>query len=191
MTELVAAVGAYIVFGTLLFSGGSHARHPVRFRTLLRRQDLWPPRTEPAVVGAVITAELGIGITGAVAFVSTGPLGLVAAGLAGSAALYLLFAGYAALLVRRGIDVPCACSGGDAPANVWTVVRAGLLAFTSVTAWIAVERVGIVLTPAPSARAVLVAIAGAGLGITIWTLPSALRRPDAAGPDRRGLAEGT
>jgi hypothetical protein len=143
------------------------------------------------VVVALITAELGIGATGAVAFVSTGPPGLVAAALAGAAALYLLFAGYAALLVRRGGDVPCACSGGDPPANAWTVVRAGLLAVTSVTAWIAVERVGIGLTPAPSARAALVAIAGAGLGITIWTLPSALRRPDAASPDRHGLAEGT
>ena len=69
------------------------------------------------MVVALITAELGIGITGAVAFVSTGPPGLVAAALAGAAALYLLFAGYAALLVRRGVDVPCACSGGDPPAK--------------------------------------------------------------------------
>jgi hypothetical protein len=191
MLRFSAAAGAYVAFGTLLFSGTSHARHPVVFRRSLRRQAVWPPSVEPMVAVMVIAAEFSIGLIGLVALFVAGRAGLLAPALAASAVLYLLFTAYAALLVGRHGDVPCACSGRDEPVNVWTAVRAGLLAATSAGAWIAVGRMATVSGLALDANATVAAVAGLAIGVTVWNLPAALQRPNSSQSQRQDLPEPT
>jgi hypothetical protein len=192
MSQLIATTGAYVSLGLLLFSGVSHLRHRGSVRALLRQQAIWPRSLEPAVVTALMGAELAVGVVGFSAITTwTKWIAVEKATLVGAAGLYAASAVYALLLVHRRPGAPCACSGRqDDPANLWTVIRAALLAVMAIVGWIGAEQV--IVLPTPGSNAALSAIASVALAFTAWNLPAALQLPaHAIGGDQPVFREGT
>lgn len=187
-TSLLPTTATYMAFGTLACSGAGHLLGPRRFLRALRTQRLWPPGTDHLVVAGVIAAELAVGAIGLAGAVGAAPHLLRLAGF-GAVTLYLLFAAAAAYLAGHAPGARCGCGGADAPASVWTVGRAGVLAFCAAPAMVGTG-LSADLTAA-SHQSVVTALAALGLGMTIWLLPAALALPRGAETVRDARVEST
>lgn len=152
----------------LAASAIGHLRAPRRFAALLRTHGVLPRSLSGAAAGVLIALELvvsGALLTGLLA----GP-GLIRWA---SAAASLLCAGFAVYLHRVSRHhpggVPCGCGLGEAPAGLWTTLRAALLALLALCS---------ALWPTPPAeltapQLVTVALATIALSIALVGLPLA------------------
>lgn len=174
MIALVSGVGAYASLGILLASGLSHLRHPGAFREALKEQGIWSP-IEGVVIGAVTSLELAIGLAGLLAL--TGALAPFFISLACLLAfsIYLSYAVFSIYLVSRRPGVPCGCGSEHEPVNVWTVIRAGLLAMAAIGGTLGSGQ----LKPlaAGGVEAILPLLAGSALALLAWALPTAMTEP--------------
>jgi hypothetical protein len=170
---LLALVGAATAQSVLLLSGFNHARHAREVRTLVHRQQVWPRYLEWPVVVALVAAEISIGGYGLAMILvdfQSPPASVVHIA---ALFLFLLYAAYAAHLLRSRPGAPCACSIDELPANIWTVVRALILA---ILAGLPLLAAGDLLHPVSAAGAIGVAAASAFTTV-LWILPSALANP--------------
>lgn len=139
---LLVTAAALAALGVLTFSGISHASRPGKFRQLLERQRVWPPRTRPALLVGMIGIELLLGLGGLFVLLSgIGAPPLARAVFAAATVLFLAYLAFAAYLLRRRPGAPCACGSTSEVVNGWTVARAGILAAAALAAAIAPQAV--------------------------------------------------
>lgn len=173
---LLVTAAALAALGVLAFSGISHALHHDRFRQLLEQQRVWPPRTRPALLMGMIGIELLLGLAGLFVLLSgIGAPPLARAVFAAATALFLAYLAFAAYLLRRHPEAPCACGSTSEVVNGWTVARAGMLATAALAAAVAPEAVAGPLRP--GMYGFVAASGGLSLGVILWALPGALEDP--------------
>lgn len=185
MPALLASVAAATVACTLLIACAEHLWTPAALVRALAEHRVVP--APAAVAAAVVTAEGVLGGAGAIALVG-GSADLLAAAMAGSAALLALYGGYGLRVrsIRPGVS-SCGCSRVALPMTGAVVARAFVLAGSALVALGLVQgvlagSVGAVGQPgAPRAVALL---AAATFALLLWHLPAALYDP--AGVHRAG-----
>ncbi|MCK2243819.1 MULTISPECIES: MauE/DoxX family redox-associated membrane protein [unclassified Crossiella] len=152
-----AALGAALL---LLVAGLGHLRERRLFLATLRAQRLLPARLHVPVSLLTPASELLAGaLTVSTVLLPALPRPLVLP----QAALYLVFTGYLAILVRTRPGTPCGCFNARSPATWATVLRAVLAALaTLVTTFV---------PPAPGPWLLPVLAAGVLLALTAWLAP--------------------
>lgn len=179
--SLLATVVAGTALGVLGVSGLAHLRRLDHLGRSLRRQAL-PRALRRVVTPGLVAAEVGVGLVGLTALVTGfGGAQLLRWALGASAALYLAFAVYAAVLVRRRQEVPCGCGSEHEVVSGWTVARAAVLAAGSLWAWSFTP--GPVLSLGLGFEVALAAVGSLGFTTLVWTLPAALHDPGRGVPN--------
>lgn len=169
-------VAAAVPFATLVWSGLSHVRHRKEFGDAVRQHAIFPKAVVSAVVNTVIVDELLLGSLG-VGGLLISPNGMALRYLLLIAgATLILFGLYATYLFRYRPHVPCGCSSASDAVNVWTVVRAGVLAAAALGA-AASTSVELLPLMAFNASAPLIALASLAFSSIVWIAPDALRDP--------------
>ncbi|WP_026416784.1 hypothetical protein [Actinomadura oligospora] len=177
MAGLAALTGAVAVPLVLVLSLYGHLRGR-SLAAALRAQGTVPSRLAPGVASLAVIAEAGA-LGALLAGLALRRTDLTHGALAAATVLFAVYAAYAAYVTRTartarpdragsGRRVPCGC-GGDlsTPMSVWVVARA---------AGLAVLALGGAVTPppAPDATTATGIVAGAALGVLLWTLPRAM-----------------
>jgi hypothetical protein len=166
------SVAAYVVLLVLVIAVVERVRTPGALPAALTAHRVVPPRAVRPVavvvtaVEAVLAVLLLVGLTRA-----AGPAPLV---LAGAAALFASYGGYAWHVTASGRGGPCGCGGAEVPMGHWVTGRAGVLAALAVVAAVAHD----VVAPLASfdARLLVVLLASATIGTLLWHLPAAMIR---------------
>lgn len=173
---MLIVVAGLVSFAILLMSGLSHIRHRERLISVLGRQKIIPVGIISPLAWLLIVAEATIGGAGLVilVFVSRQPwrvvLGVTAAGI------YLVFAFYLALLLRRRVGGPCGCASGVEPASPWAVLRAVILAGFAL-AMVADPTERLISARLLTTESLFTLLASAAFAVLVWYFPSALRLP--------------
>lgn len=151
-----------------------HAFAAILRQHRIREHRLWPQRSASVLAAAVAITEVGlalaVGVTGLV------PGNDFLAGhfrpvMAGVGVLFLMYTGYAALLVRQP-ETPCGCGVGQSPASAFVVVRAAALAgIAAALLAYGAQPEGLGATPVETMLAVE---AGLALAVIALVLPDSL-----------------
>jgi len=177
MTALLVTVSGYVSCLMLAIAGAGHVRHIRAFEQTLRRQDVFPMSVLRVLARGLVAVELGLAAAALLAFsVLSSPVGARVV-LAAMALLYGLYAAYAWLLVARGSDVPCGCSGGDHPVDRTVVMRAAALSLAALGAAIGADSI---LAVSADAEFIIAVAASVALTAILWALPAAVHDPGAA-----------
>ena len=170
MTFLVT-VSALVVAGMLAFAGVRHTLHPTRLRDEIAAQRVLPAFLQGPIALSVSVFELTLALACALPLVDDAS----AIGYAAATGLFVSYGTYTAYLVRYRPDAPCGCAGSMAPASVWAVVRAAVLAALAVITFIGEPS----LVPITGAgqQSVISLLAAGAIGLTLWHLPHTLALP--------------
>lgn len=177
MTPFLATAGGYVCCLMLGIAGVAHVRHLRAFESLLRRQRILPVGSVALWTRVVVAVELALGCAGLVVLAALDSDAGKALVLLAVALLYAAYAGYAGVLLARGSDVPCGCSGADHPVDRTVVMRAAGLGLIALDAAIGA---GSILAPSGEAEFLIAATASIGLTAILWALPAALWDPGPA-----------
>lgn len=134
----------------------------------LRAQAAVPSRLAPPVASLAVTAEVGaLGVL--LVGLSLRRTDLTRGALAAAAVLFAVYAAYSAYVTRaRSGRVPCGCGGDlETPMSVWIVARAAGLAVLALGGALASP-------PGLGGGTATGIVAGAALGVLLWTLPKAM-----------------
>jgi hypothetical protein len=178
---LIASVSAYTVLLTLLVACGEHLSKPAALARVLAAHRVLP--APASFAAAVIAAEGLLGAAGVVALLRGDGGRLLSAVLAGSAALFAVYAGYGQYVRSTGRAVPCGCSRVDVPMTGWVVARAATLAGMA----LAGSLLSGVVVPVGRAGAALtiVLLAAATFTTLLAHLPAAMHDPASDRPPAR------
>lgn len=121
--------------------------------------------------------ETSVGVLGILAYLS-GSTSLLHLTLRITTCIYILYAGFALLLIHIRPGAPCGCAGSSDQANGWTVARGALLGGLATLSLSGLSNfmpgeIETVLAPA--------LLASGALGVVIWQLPVALGVPNIDG----------
>lgn len=180
MLEFAAGVATYVVVMTLATAAIGHARRPDDLHAALRMHGVLPPAAANAIGRAVTVTEVVLGVALIAGVAGRG--GLLVAALAGSAALFAGYGGYGWFVVATGRSGPCGCGGADTPMSGWVAGRALALAALAVGA-LAGHLLGGPATVTPlgefGPRLAVVLLAAGTFSALLWSLPAAMREPEA------------
>jgi methylamine utilization protein MauE len=131
------------------------------------RRAAWTVAVVVTVVEAVLAALLlaGLVLSGSPSFV-----------LAGAAALFAAYGGYAWYVTTSGHGGPCGCGTAEVPMGPWVSGRAFVLAALALTG--AAAPGAVPPLTAFDSRLVLVLLAAATIATLLWHLPAAMARPE-------------
>lgn len=168
---VAALAGSFL----LLWSAAGHLQGFGLLRATIVGHDIVPYRWHRQVAQAFVVAELTIGVVVVASWLFPGaPLALIV-GLTAQAALYVLFCGYATLVLRTGRSAACGCFADDESITWATPLRAGALALATTVAAFAVS-------PGSPGGSVMesAVIAALALGATVVLrhLPRLVRAPE-------------
>lgn len=167
------SVAAYVVALILVIAVAERVRAPGALPSALAAHGVLPPRlVRPAAV-AVTVAESVLAVSLVVGLVREGGPSPVV--LAGAAALFAGYGGYAWHVTAAGRGGPCGCGGTEVPMGHWVTVRAFVLAALAAVA--AAAHGSVVPLALFDERLLVVLLAAATFGTLLWYLPAAMPRP--------------
>lgn len=166
-------VALSVAFSMLLIAGIEHARHSRVLVRVLETHAVWPSWGSRLIGTGLPIVECGLGGFGLILTLSTSGELLTAVVIA-AGAVYGAFATYSIFLLARRASVPCGCDGRGGLMTRAVALRAmGLsVACFASAAWPMVSPLDAVLSEWTTVF--LSGVASLSLGLTIWSLPSAL-----------------
>jgi hypothetical protein len=173
MLSVLAVVGAYMVAGTLLWTGVGHVRRPQHLAGSLRRQRVLPVWASGPLSVVVALVELSLGAALVLLLLTPGTPQARRLALVTAAGLLVAYGLYGWFLAWQRPQAPCGCSPGDSdqPINSLIVVRAFVLSVAGAGAAGAADRL---VSPAFDVRGIVTVLMAAALGVVLWNLPGAL-----------------
>ncbi len=166
-------VAAYVVLFVLVIAV---AERVVAFRALpaaLIAHGVVPRHAARAVAVVVTAVEAVLAALLLAGLVVSGPSSFV---LAGAAALFAAYGGYAWYVTTSGRGGPCGCGIAEVPMGPWVTGRAFVLAALALLGAAVPGKVAPLTAFDP--RLVAVLLAAATIAILLWRLPAAMARPE-------------